>query len=121
MVYKPTSNSASIPLLKEEEEILIKAQSVHDTFNALRPHMSFYNYEILQFLIQGKGSEADKAALAAYMIKFTEFCKRHVFEVPQLLKYSNGHQSEGHKMKQKLHVKVTDHFKAAFLLKSTTA
>ncbi len=119
VVYRPSSSSASIPLLKGDEEILMKAQSVHDTFNALRPHMSFYNYEILQFLIQGKGSEDDKAALAVYMRKFTEFCKRNVFEVPQLLKYSNGHQGESHKTEQKLHVKVTEHFKAAFLLKST--
>ena len=115
MVYKPSSSS-SIPLLKEKHETLMIAQSVHETFNTLRPHMSFFNYEILQFLIEGRGSEDDKAALATYMRKFTEFCKRHVFEVPQLF---NGHQIESHKMKQRLHIKVTEHFKAAFLIKST--
>ena len=118
MVYKPSTNS-SIPMLKEKEETLMKAQSVHETFNALRPHMSFFNYEILQFLIEGKGSDGDKVALDTYLRHFMEFCKRHVFEVP-FTKYSNGHQAECHKMKQRLHVKVTEHFKAAFLIKNTT-
>ena len=116
MVYKPTSGT-TIPLLKEKEDILMRAQSVHEIFNALRPHMSFYNYEILQFLIEGKGSEGDKTALAMYLRNFTEFCKRHVFEVP-LTTFSNGHQIESHNKKQRLHIKVTEHFKAAFLIQS---
>ena len=116
MVYKPTSGT-TIPLLKEKEDILMRAQSVHEIFNALRPHMSFYNYEILQFLIEGKGSEGDKVALAMYLRNFTEFCKRHVFEVP-LTTFSNGHQIESHNKKQRLHIKVTEHFKAAFLIQS---
>ena len=119
-VYKPGSSCHDIvPLLKEEGGALTKAQSVRDTFHALRPHMSFFNYEILKYLIERKGSEDDKIALAVYLEKFTEFCKRHVFEVP-FTTYSNGHQIEGHNKKQKLHIKVTEHFKAAFLIKSTT-
>ena len=119
-IYKPGSSCHDIvPLLKEEGGALTKAQSVRDTFHALRPHMSFFNYEILKYLIERKGSEADKIALAVYLEKFTEFCKRHVFEVP-FTTYSNGHQIEAHNKKQKLHIKVTEHFKAAFLIKSTT-
>ena len=119
-VYKPGSSCHDIvPLLKEEGGALTKAQSVRDTFHALRPHMSFFNYEILKYLIERKGSEDDKIALAVYLENFTEFCKRHVFEVP-FITYSNGHQIEGHNKKQKLHIKITEHFKAAFLIKSTT-
>ena len=50
---------------------------------------------------------------------FTEFCKCHVFEVP-FSTYCNGHQLESLNKKQRLHIKVTNHFKAAFLLKDTT-
>ena len=95
----------------------MRAQSVRDIFHALRPHMSFFNYEILQFLIEGKGSDGDKAALCTYLTNFTEFCRRHVFEVP-FRTYSNGHQIEGPKTKQRLHIKITEHFKAAILMKS---
>ena len=115
-VYKdPSASSCFISLLKDKEEALKRAQSVHETFDVLRPHMSFFNYEILQFLIEGKGSDDDKVALASFLRHFEEFCKRHVFEVP-FTTYSNGHRL---KIKQRLHVKVTKHFKAAFLIKST--
>ena len=116
-IYKPGSSCHDIiPLLNQEGGTLMRAQSVREIFDALRPHMSFFNYEILQFLIEGKGSEDDKVALATYLKNFTEFCKRHVFEVP----FTNGNKVEGRKHKQKLHIKVTEHFKAAFLIKSTT-
>ena len=118
-VYKdPSASSCFIPLLKEKEEALKRAQSVHETFDALRPHMSFFNYEILQFLIEGKGSKDDKVALATFLTNFEKFCRRHVFEVP-FTTYSNGHRLDNHKAKQRLHVKVTKHFKAALLIKST--
>ena len=119
-VYKPGRSCHDIiPLLKEEGGALVRAQSVRETFHALRPHMSFFNYEILKFLIERKGSEDDKTALATFLRDFIEFCKRHVFEVP-FTTYSNGHHFDDHKTKQRLHVKVTEHFKAAFLIKSTS-
>ena len=118
-VYKdPSASSCFIPLLKEKEEALMRAQSVHETFHALRPHMSFFNYEILQFLIEGKGSKDDKVALATFLTNFEKFCRRHVFEVP-FTTYCNGHRLDNNKAKQRLHVKVTKHFKAALLIKSS--
>ena len=118
-VYKdPSASSCFISLLKDKEEALKRAQSVHETFDVLRSHMSFFNYEILQFLIEGKGSDDDKVALATFLTNFEKFCRRHVFEVP-FTTYSNGHGLDNHKAKQRLHVKVTKHFKAAFLIKSS--
>ena len=118
-VYKPGRSCHDIiPLLKEEGGALVSAQSVRETFHALRPHMSFFNYEILKFLIEREGSENDKTALATFLRDFIDFCKRHVFEVP-FTTYSNGHHFDGHKTKQRLHIKVTEHFKAAFLIKSS--
>ena len=118
MVYKPGSSCHDIiPLLKEEGGALMKAQTIRETFHALRPHMSFFNYEILQFIIEAKGSEEDKVTLATFLTNFEKFCRRHVFEVP-FTTYSNGHHFDDPKIKQRLHVKVTKHFKAAFLIKS---
>ena len=118
MVYKPGSSCHDIvPLLKEEGGALMKARTIRETFHALRPHMSFFNYEILQFIIEAKGSDDNKVSLATFLRDFKEFCRRHVFEVP-FTTYSNGHRLDNHKAKQRLHVKVTKHFKAAFLTKS---
>ena len=64
------NDGTCIPLLKEKEGALMSAKSVHDTFDIVRPHMNFFNYEILQFLIQGKGSKEDKIALSKFLRKF---------------------------------------------------
>ena len=118
-VHEDSPDSSS--LLKEEEEALMRAESVHDTFDVLRPHMNFFNYEILQFLIEGKGSKEDKSALAKFLKNFKEFCKRHVFEVPFSV-YSNGHNSvsENTIRQQQLHVKITERFKSALLIKTSS-
>ena len=116
--YKPGSSCQDIVPLLKENGTLTKAKSVRDTFHTLRPHMSFFNYEILKYLIERKGSKDDIAALTTFLNDLRKFCKWHVFEVP-FTTYSNGNQDEKYKMKQRLHVKVTEHFKAAFLMKST--
>ena len=116
-VHEESPDSDS--LLKEEEEALMNAKSVHDTFDVLRPHMNYFNYEILQFLIEGKGSKDDKSALTTFLKNFKEFCRRHVFEVPFNV-HSNGHNSENSITQQKLHVKITKRFKSALLIKSAS-
>ena len=40
------------PLLEKDKEALMKAQSVDHIFDVLWPHMTFFNYEILEFLIE---------------------------------------------------------------------
>ena len=114
-----SDGNSGIPLLKEKAEALMSAKSVHDTFDVLRPHMNFFNYEILQFLIKGKGSKDDKMALSTFLKNFEEFCKRHIFEVPFTV-YSNDQNSDNPIMQQRLHVKVTRHFKAALLTRGAS-
>ena len=104
--------------LREKEEELMNAKSVHDILNIIRPHMNFFNHEILQFLIQVKGSKDDEMALSRFLRKFKEFCKHHVFEVP-FITYS--HEQNPHNLtQQRLHVMVTRHFKAALLTQAAS-
>ena len=114
-----SNGSISIPFFKEKEGALMSAKSVHDIFHVLRPHMNFFNYEVLQFLIKGKGSKEDKIALNVFLKKFEEFCKRHVFEVPFTV-YSNTQSPDDPVTQQRFHVKVTRHFKAALLTQSAS-
>ena len=71
------------PLLEREKEVLAKAQSTDVIFNILRPHMTFFNYEILEFLIETIGSNEDMRALQDYLHHFRHFCRRSVLEVPK--------------------------------------
>ena len=70
------------PLLEREKDSLKKAQLVDDTFDVLRPHMTFFNYEILEFLIEKMGLPNIKDDLQKFLQEFRRFCRRSVFEIP---------------------------------------
>ena len=109
--------SVGKPLLEREKEMLAKAQNVDVIFDILRPHMTFFNYEILEFLIETRGSKDDKRALQTYLHDFRDFCRRSVFEVPKSI---FGHSTEKAVGQQYFHVKITKAFKSAFLAKCMT-
>ena len=104
------------PLLEKHKEALKKSRSIDDTFDVLRPHMTFFNYEILQFLIEQVGSTDDKDNLQKFLREFRRFCRRSVFEVPPNVL---GHSAEKVIDQQKLCVKITKQFKAALLVQCT--
>ena len=78
------SEEAPLTLLKEHQEELKRATTVDGVFIALIPHMSFFNYGILEHVIETLGSDNDKESLAQYKCKFNTFCQRRVFEVSPL-------------------------------------
>ena len=47
--------------------------------------MSFFNFELLKHIIDGKttGSEDDRKKMTDYQMKFEQYCKRRIIEVPQ--------------------------------------
>ena len=104
------------PLLEREKDSLKKAQLVDDTFDILRPHMTFFNYEILEFLIEKMGSSNDKDDLQKFLQDFKRFCRCSVFEIPPNVL---GHSAEKVVDQQTLCVKITKQFKAALLVQCT--
>ena len=101
------------PLLERDKEALLKAQTIDHTFDVLRPHMTFFNYEILEFLIEEMGSDSDKHNLQKFLQEFRRFCRRSVFEIPANVL---GHSAEKLIDQQKFCVKITKRFKAALLV-----
>ena len=104
------------PLLEKHKDDLMKAQTVDHTFDVLRPHMTFFNYEILEFLIEEMGSPNDKHKLQKFLQEFRRFCRRSVFEIPPNVL---GHSAEKVTDQQKFCVKITKQFKAALLIQCT--
>ena len=105
------------PLLEREKERLAEAQDIDAIFDILRPHMTFFNYEILEFLIEKVGSKEEKRTLKVYLREFQLFCRRSVFEVPKSI---FGHSSEKDVEQQYFHVKITKEFKSSFLAECTS-
>ena len=67
---------------KEDKEAIQQAESVTKLFIVLRPHLSFFNYEIMEHLVEHHGSADDHKRLEEYLTAFNAFCQRSVFEVP---------------------------------------
>ena len=71
------------PLLSEDEEELKRSKTIVDAFVVLRPHMSFYNFELLKHITDSRElcSDSDRTRMDEYISKFGIFCERKVFEV----------------------------------------
>ena len=105
----------SKPLLERLKEDLNREQNVNRIFNIVGPHMTFFNHEILTFVIKKFGSPNDKYNLQIFLQEFNDFCRRSVFELPS---NTLGHSEEKAVGKQKFGVKITNEFKAALLVQS---
>lgn len=60
-------------LFKEGE--LAEATSVSDVFKAIRPHCSYFNYDVLETLVQINGSLKEKHYLKKYVQAFSAYYK----------------------------------------------
>ena len=71
------------PLLREDEKELRSSKTLDEAFLVLRHHMSFFNFELLQHIINCNDlcSDDDRKRMEEYRSKFDTFCKRKVFEV----------------------------------------
>ena len=66
----------------EDVQELRKAKSHDDVFIAISDYISFYNYHIIEHLINLHGSPEDQDKLKEYVATFDIFCQKKVFEIP---------------------------------------
>ncbi|XP_064388794.1 uncharacterized protein LOC135336847 [Halichondria panicea] len=70
-----------VPDPQDKQEIK-NAKNLPEVFMTLRDYISFFNYEIVQYLIELLGSPDDQTQLREYCSALDQFCQRNVFEVP---------------------------------------
>ena len=78
----------------QDQKEIRAATSVARVFTILRSYISFFNYEIIEHLIQCHGSTEDNKKLEEYLNAFNTFCQRSVFEVPPSV-FCNSNQPSG--------------------------
>ncbi len=68
----------------EDKQEIKLAKTLAQVFMTLRirDYISFFNYEIVQYLIELLGSPDDQTQLREYCSALDQFCQRNVFEVP---------------------------------------
>ena len=63
----------------------LEGNPASEIIQCLNKNMSFFNYNNIKLVIDEFGTEADKEKLSAYEASFKKFCKRSVFEVPEVV------------------------------------
>ena len=58
------------------------ANTVTGIFMVLNNYFSFFNYRILEYIIEELGTEEDKSRLQTYKVNFNKYAKRRIFECP---------------------------------------
>ena len=66
----------------EDRQEIKNAKNLAQVFMTLRAYISFFNYEIVEYLIELLGSPDDQTQLREYCSALDQFCQRNVFEVP---------------------------------------
>lgn len=81
-LYDSQIEKDSKKLLSECQEEIRKSESIDDAFFVMRNHYSFFNYELIDHIIQA--FNLDRSCLAAYEDELSMFCKRRVCELPMV-------------------------------------
>ena len=78
------SEDIGIKIIDEDDRQKIEAaRTLSDVFITLRNYISFFNYHIVEYIIQKHGSTEDHQRLEDYLESYTNYGKRNIFEVPQ--------------------------------------
>ena len=72
----PTESMYNISLLQEHKQALLDAKDLKEVFIIILPFYSYYNYELLQMIVDVHGSERDKEKMRQYILEFSDYCKR---------------------------------------------
>ena len=79
---KPTFEDSREPVFRCQLPELRKTESVDDAMSVVNNYCSFFNYRMLEHIINKLGSEQDKLNLVRYKEDFRKYGERHVFECP---------------------------------------
>lgn len=72
--YKPVLKKEKL-LLEDHEERLYQVRSISDIYRIARPYMSFFNPELMDYIIKAHGTSADHEQLELYMSELKTFCQ----------------------------------------------
>ena len=72
----PTESMYNISLLQEHKQALLDAKDLKEVFIIILPFYSYYNYELLQTIVDVHGSERDKEKIRQYILEFSNYCRR---------------------------------------------
>ena len=88
----PTYEDLNLPVFRRQLPALRKAQTVDDAMLVIGDYCSFFNFRMIEHIVDKLGSRQDKRNLSKYQEEFNKYAERHVFECPsEVGKLSSDH------------------------------
>ena len=78
----PVFEEPQVPLFCHRFRELQAAKTIYDIFPVLNDYFSFFNYQLIEHIVNEFGTEDDKANLQKYKEDFNQYAKRKIFECP---------------------------------------
>ena len=78
--FKPVFREPQVPLFQYCFQELKSADTIPKIFLVLKDYFSFFNYHIIEYIINALGTAEDKAKLEKYKKDFSQYAKRRIFE-----------------------------------------
>ena len=78
--FKHVFELPQVPALHHRYTELKAAKTVYESFVVLNDYFSFFNYHIIEHIMEELGTEEDKAKLQMYKEDFNQYAKRRIFE-----------------------------------------
>ena len=82
MVLDAFDDDDDRPVFHEQRDKLDHATTINEVFQVIKVFCSFFNYDLVEHLIDIIGTDEDQARLEEYKIKFTEYARRRIYECP---------------------------------------
>ena len=80
--FDPVYKDSQKPTLQSFFKDLRNAGSIEDVLFIIRDYFSFFNYHVIERIVDGLGTDQDRAELQNYKRDFDEYSKRRVYECP---------------------------------------
>ena len=79
---KPLYKGSTLPVFGRRLPRLRKTENVDNAMSVISSYCSFFNYRIVECIINNLGTERDKTNLKIYKEEFSVYAQRHIFKCP---------------------------------------
>ena len=80
--FDPVSKATQKPVLQTFLQELQNAGTIEKVLFVIRDYFSFFNYHVIEHIIDGLGTDQDRVELKSYKKEFDEYSKRRIYECP---------------------------------------
>ena len=80
--FDPVYKGSQKPVLQSFFQELQSAGSIEKVLLIIKDYFSFFNYRVIEHIVDGLGTDQDRVELQNYEKEFDEYSKRRVYECP---------------------------------------